>query len=41
MRKQHRRLGNTFRSDPAWWAWIVVALMALLPLTTALASRIA
>jgi len=25
---------RTFRSDPAWWAWAVVALIALVPIAS-------
>ena len=30
--KARARSKGTFHADPVWWAWVIVAVMALLPL---------
>jgi hypothetical protein len=36
--ERRKRSRNSFRKDPAWWAWAIVALMALVPVASVLAQ---
>ena len=36
--EKRERSRNRFRSDPAWWAWVVVALIALVPIASVIAQ---